>query len=87
MNYAIVVDGIVANIIRLLPKNAGDFTNAVPCGDYLVTIGDSYDGNLFWRNGERVQTLSEYLAAKLADAEEALSVLGVNVVEGVTQNE
>ena len=30
MNYALIENGIVANIIWLYPANAGDFPSAVP---------------------------------------------------------
>lgn len=42
-NYALIIDSIVSNIIVLHPSNAKDFPNAVPIGDYSVSIGDTYD--------------------------------------------
>lgn len=45
-NYAIVEQGVVTNIIWLLPNNSADFPGAVPYGDIEVQIGDFYiDGN------------------------------------------
>lgn len=61
MNYAVVENGIVTNIIWLNPANAYEFPNAVPIGDVPVAIGDTFDGENFYRNGERVVSLSEKL--------------------------
>lgn len=79
MNYALIDNGMVVNLIWLHPGNAGDFPGAVPRGDVPVQIGDTYDGKSFYRNGERVLTRTEELAARLADAKAALALLGVNM--------
>ena len=54
MRYAIITDGVVTNVIVLYSGNAADFTTAVPCGDVPVAIGDTYDGQDFYREGEKV---------------------------------
>ena len=54
MNYAVTEDGVVTNIIVLYPSNAKDFPEAVPCGDVPVGIGDTWDGQDFYRDGEKV---------------------------------
>lgn len=54
MNYALIENGVVTNIIWLYSANAGDFPTAVPCGDVPVAIGDTYDGQDFYREGEKV---------------------------------
>lgn len=59
MNYALVEDGVVTNVIWLYPANASDFPSAVPMGDVPATIGDTWDGEHFYRNGERVLTFAE----------------------------
>lgn len=79
MNYAWIDNGVVTNLLWLNPGNTRDFPGAVPCGDVPVQIGDTYDGESFYRNGERVLTRTEELAARLADAEAALALLGVNM--------
>lgn len=79
MNYAIVEDGVVTNIIVLYPNNAKDFSSAVRCGDVPVAIGDTYDGQDFYRGGIKVVSA---LAAAQQDAEDmqaALEELGVTV--------
>lgn len=54
MNYAVTEDGVVTNIIVLYPSNAKDFPGAVPCRDVPVGIGDTWDGQDFYRDGEKV---------------------------------
>lgn len=90
MTYAIVIDGVVTNVISLLEKNASEFPNAVNVNDRPVAIGDSYDGEKFWRDGEEVLTYAEM--RELADDvphektveeiyAEALNMLGVETEE------
>lgn len=78
MNYALIDNGVVINVIWLNPGNARDFPGAVMLNDVPAGIGDTYDGESFYRDGERVLTRTEELAARLADAEAALALLGVN---------
>lgn len=59
MNYALVENGVVTNVIWLNPGNANEFPNAVPIEDVPVAIGDTWNGENFYRNGERVVSLSE----------------------------
>lgn len=61
MNYALIENGIVTNIIWLYPENANDFPNAVPMGDVPVAIDDEYIDHVFYRNGERVLTNLEIM--------------------------
>lgn len=77
MNYALIENGIVTNIIWLYPGNADDFPTAVPCGDYPVAIGDTYADGAFYRDGEKLLTPVEATYAERADMEAALAVLGV----------
>lgn len=78
MNYALVENGVVTNIIWLYSANAGDFPSAVPCGDLPVAIGDTYDGADFYRGGERVLTALEQAQKDAEDMAAALELLGVN---------
>lgn len=85
MNYALIEDGIVANVIWLHPANASDFPGAVALNDIPAGIGDSYEDGVFYRNGEKVLTAAEQAVAK-AEAEKedmkaALALLGVNADE------
>ena len=77
MNYAIIDNGIVTNIICLLPANASEFSNAVPLHDRPVAIGDAYTDGRFYRDEELVLSNSE--RELLAETQEAL-----NIAMGVT---
>lgn len=78
MNYALIENGVVTNIIWLYSGNAGDFPDAVPCGDVPVAIGDTYDGHDFYREGVRVLSPVEQARKDAEDMEAALEVLGIN---------
>lgn len=77
MNYALIEDGVVTNIIWLSYTNADDFPNAVAMGDLPVAIGDTWDGEYFYRDGQRILTRTE----KIQDMADALTLLGVNDAE------
>lgn len=82
MNYALIVDGVVTNVIWLLPKNADDFPGAVALDDTPAGIGDTYKDGVFYREGKRVLTIAEQVLveanAEAEDMREALALLGVN---------
>jgi hypothetical protein len=77
MNYAIVNNGIVTNIIWLHPMNANEFPEAVPMVDYPVQIGDILLDGVWYRDGERIRTQAEIIAEEIQDMTEALEMLGV----------
>lgn len=81
MRYAIITDGVVTNVIILYPGNAGDFPDAVRCGDVPVAIGDTWDGEHFYRGGERVLTPVEQAEKDAEDMRAALALLGVDGTE------
>lgn len=62
MEYALVKNGVVENIIVLLSRNAQDFPNAVSIEDLPVQIGDTYDGERFYHDGEPIYSLEEQLS-------------------------
>ena len=78
MRYAIITDGIVTNVIILYPGNAMDFPSAVPCGDVPVAIGDTWDGQDFYREGARVLSPVEQARQDAEDLPAALELLGIN---------
>lgn len=71
MDYAIIENGIVTNVIWLHYSNADEFPNAVPLNDVPAGIGDTYDGEFFYRDGERLLTTEEMALNALADAQAA----------------
>lgn len=81
MNYALIENGIVTNIIWLYSSNAHEFPGAVPVNDVPADIGDTYVDGVFYRNGERVLTENEQMQAEMADMQEALALLGVTIYE------
>lgn len=50
MNYALIENEIVTNIIWLHPMNASEFSNAVFIGELPVKIGDKYKDKKFYRD-------------------------------------
>lgn len=72
MRYAVITDGMVSNIITLRSTNAGEFSGAVALHDRPVGIGDSYTDGKFWRDGEKILTSDEEIAAMQAAAVVAL---------------
>lgn len=77
MRYAIITDGIVTNVIILYPGNAADFPSAMPCGDVPAAIGDTWDGEHFYRAGEQVLAPLEQAQKDAEDMQAALELLGV----------
>ena len=75
--YALVENGVVTNVMVLYPPNAAEFEGAVPCGEIPVAIGDTYDGEHFYRGGERVLTALEQAQKDAEDMAAALELLGV----------
>ena len=71
MDYAIIENDLVVNVIWLSPSNAEEFPSAVPMGDVPARIGDTYTGGFFYRDGERVLTGAEEAIAILGAAEKA----------------
>ena len=73
MNYALIENGIVTNIIWLYPGNVSDFPNAVPLGEVPAGIGDTYADGVFYRDGEKVLSAVEQAQKTIAEYETALS--------------
>lgn len=86
MNYALIDNGIVVNVMWLHPSNAGEFSNAVLIGDVLATMGDEYIDGVFYRNGERVLTRSELVQKMLAEKEATIAELDAALLETTYAN-
>lgn len=85
MNYALIDNGVVTNLIWLYSGNAADFPAAVPCGDVPAAIGDTWDGEHFYRGGEQVLTAIEQARKDAEDMQAALALLGVENDAEVTE--
>ena len=86
MNYALIKDGTVINLIYLHPMNADDFLNAVPTDDLPVQIGDVYDGEHFLRDGKivlPVTAISEEQIAEIKD--QAVAEIEEAVINGTNE--
>ena len=81
MNYAVIENGMVSNLIWLHPMNASEFSEAVSIGDIPVQIGDTYEDGVFYRDGEKVLAAEEVAQAEMSDMREALAELGVTLDE------
>ena len=77
MNYALIENGVVTNLIWLYPANAAEFPGAVPLGGVPAASGDTWDGERFYRHGQPVLTAAVRAAAEAQDMRAALSLLGV----------
>ena len=86
MNYALIENGIVTNIIWLYSSNAFEFPNAVPMNDYPVAIGDTYENNTFYRNGERLLTIVEQLQQRNIELCTTISELDTALLEQTYNN-
>lgn len=88
-NYAIVENGIVANVIWLNDGNAVDFPAAIPLADRPAGIGDAYADGVFTRDGEPVYTPMEQAQATIDELDAAVvdyayqnALLTLGITEG-----
>ena len=81
MNYALIENGVVTNVIWLHPRNAEAFPGAVALHDIPAIAGDTYEDGVFYRNGERVLTAAEIAQTEMEDMQAALALLGVTMDE------
>lgn len=82
MRYALLVDGVVTNIVCLLAFNAADFPGSVQLDERPVVIGDTYANNVFYHNGAEVLSPQEALTA----AELEIAALDAALLESEYQN-
>ena len=83
MNYALIENGIVTNIIWLNERNEAEWPNAVRLYDRMVEVGDTYDGEKFYRDGVEVLTPLEAAQVEIETYKSALNELGVETEESV----
>lgn len=79
MSYAIVIDGVVANLIRLHPMNASSFANAVSTNGLPVAIGDTYSDGKFYHEGVEVTLPIPSEPTDADDMQAALEMLEVRL--------
>ena len=71
MNYALIEEETVRNIIVLNPSNAGEFPQAVAVQGLGVQIGDTYQDGTFYRDGQALPILPE----EVEDLGEVIDIL------------
>ena len=86
MNYALITNGVVSNIIWLYDGNAQEFPDAVKLGDRPVGIGDTYTDGKFYRDGVEVLTPLEQSQIEINAYKAALNELGVETEETINEN-
>ena len=86
MNYALIENGIVKNIIVLNPKNAADFPQAVPFQDIPVNIGDVYKDGCFYRNNEKVISFLDALLIENKEQDSIIAELDAALLDSTYQN-
>ena len=59
MNYALIENGVITNIIWLSSANADEFPDAVNVDQYPVGVGDTYVDGVFYRNGIAIPSYEE----------------------------
>lgn len=86
MNYALIENDIVTNLIWLYPSNASDFPNAVPYDGYPVAIGDTYENGIFYRDGEKVVSYQESYAKEINELNSTIAELDSALFEATYQS-
>lgn len=72
MNYALVENGRVTNLIWLHAGNAAEFPGAVLIGDVPVRIGDTCADGVFYRDGAVLLSPLEQANATIAELDTAV---------------
>lgn len=70
MNYAIVKNGIVENVVVM--NNISNLPNAVFLDNLPVGIGDTYEDGVFYHNGERVIAMVDTLRLQIEELDSLL---------------
>ena len=81
MNYALIENGVIVNIIYLSRANADEFPEAVNVDSHPVGVGDTFVDGVFYRNG---QVIPSYEEIAITNAQNALlSEMDAAYKEGV----
>nr|DAK01941.1 MAG TPA: hypothetical protein [Caudoviricetes sp.] len=75
MNYALIENEIVTNIIYLHPMNADEFPSAVAINNLPVAIGDSYTDGKFYRDGKEITLIATHTLDEANDIDTVLTEL------------
>lgn len=86
MNYALIENGVVTNVIWLYSGNEKDFPNAIALEDVPAGIGDEYIDGVFYRNGKRVLTIMEELEKALDEKDATIAELDSALLDATYAN-
>ena len=75
-NMARIEDGVIAGIEWCSDRTI-DTDTLISVYDRPVTIGDNYDGQDFYRNGEKILTPLEKLEKENEEYKASLEIMGV----------
>ncbi len=78
MNFAIVEDGVVVNVIWLSASNREDYPNSVCVANRAVAIGDQYIDGAFLRDGLPVPVYTDQiddLVRQVDELEKAIEMI------------
>ena len=75
-NMARIEDGVIVGIEWCSDRTI-DTDTLISVYDRPVTIGDNYDGQDFYRNGEKILTLLEKLEKENEEYKTSLEIMGV----------
>ena len=81
MNYALLDNGIVTNIIWIKPEQQSEFQPGAPTGDLPVMTGDTYEDGKFYRNGIEItpESPSPEPTEQLYTLDEAAAIIASEV--------
>ena len=86
MNYALIENNIITNIIWLHPGNVNDFPNAVSLNDVPASIGDTYIDGVFYRNGERILSMMEQYQKELYEQSQTIAELDIALLDATYEH-
>lgn len=86
MNYALIENGVIANVIWLYEGNKQEFPNAVALNDVPACVGDTYQDGAFYRNGEKILTNLEYAQKWLEEANITIAELDAALLDATYAN-
>lgn len=84
MEYALILNSFVVNIIYLHPMHASDYPDAVPINGIAVEIGDEYRNGHFYREG-KIVTMYPYEDERYGISPEILSIIKDDAVAEIEE--
>lgn len=86
MNYALIENGIITNVIWLHPGNAAEFPNAVALNYIPAGIGDTYADGAFYRDSVKILTAQEKSEQEIQALNDTIAELDAALLDETYQN-